>query len=53
MNLNIEHITSSSQLIWGSIYEVIDDTYLKKGKLFPIEFLDHCKKRKRTSKHTK
>ena len=29
MNLDIENIASSSQQIWISIYEVIDDTYLK------------------------
>ena len=45
MNLDIENIASSSQQIWRSIYEVIDDTYLKKMKLFPTEFLDHCKKK--------
>ena len=44
MNLVIENISSSSHQIWRSIYEVIDDTYLKKLELFPTEFSDHCKK---------
>ena len=29
INLDIENIESSSQQIWSSIYEVIDDKYLK------------------------
>ena len=34
MNTDITNIASSSQQIWRSLYEVIDDTYLRKGKLF-------------------
>ena len=44
MNLDIENISSTSQQIWKSIYEVIDDSYFKAVKLFPTECLDHCKK---------
>ena len=31
--------------IWGSKYEVIDDSYFKVVKLFPTQFLNHCKKK--------
>ena len=43
MNLDIENIASTSQQIWTSIYEVIHDSYFKAVKLFPTQFLDHCK----------
>ena len=44
MNLDIEKISSTSQKIWRSIYEVIFDDYFKAVKLFPTKVLDHCKK---------
>ena len=44
MNLDIENIASKSQQIWRSIYEVIHDDYFKAVKLFPTQFLNHCKK---------
>ena len=44
INLGIENIAISSQQIWRSIYELIDDSYFKSVKLFPTQFLDHCKK---------
>ena len=44
MSLDIDNITNSSQQIWRSVNEVIDETH-KKGKLFPTEFLDHGKKK--------
>ena len=43
MNLDIEKIASTSQQIWGSIYEVIHDDYFKAIILFPTNVLDHCK----------
>ena len=42
LSLVIENISSTSQQIWGSIYEVIDDSYFKTVKLFPTQVLDHC-----------
>ena len=44
MNLYIENISSTSQQIWRSIYEVIHDDYFNAVKLFPTQLLDHCKK---------
>ena len=38
MNLDTEKITSTSQQIWRSIYEVIHDDYFKAVKLFPTQF---------------
>ena len=46
MNLDLENIAITSQQVWISIYKVIDDSYFKSVKLFPTQFLDHCKKRK-------
>ena len=46
MNLYIENIASTSKTNWISIYEVIRDDYFKAVKLFPTQFLDHCKKKK-------
>ena len=43
MNLDIENISSTSRQIWRSIYEFIHDDYFKVVKLFPTQFLDHCK----------
>ena len=54
MNVYLENISSTSQQIWISIYEVIHDSYFKAVRLLPTKVLDHCKKkRKLTSKHTK
>ena len=44
MNIDIENISITSQEIWRSIYEVIHDDDFKTVKLFPTQFLDHCKK---------
>ena len=44
MNLEIENISSTSQHIWRSIYEVIDDSYFKAVQLSPTKNLEHCKK---------
>ena len=41
IHLDIESIASTSQQIWRSIYEVINDSYFKAVKLFPTNFLDH------------
>ena len=42
LNLDIENIVISSQQIWRSIYEVIDETFF--NEIFPTEYLDNCKK---------
>ena len=44
MNLDIENISSTNQKNWRSIYEGLHDDYFKAVKLFPTQFLDHCKK---------
>ena len=41
VNLDIENITSTSQQIWRSIYEVFHGYYYIAVKLFPTECLDH------------
>ena len=38
MDLDIEHIASTNQQIWISIYEVIHDYYFKVVKFFPSGF---------------
>ena len=38
MNLDIENISSTSQQIWRSIYEVIHDDYFKAVELSPTNF---------------
>ena len=43
MNSDIENIAITSQKIWISIYKVIHDDYFQAVKLFPTQFLDHCK----------
>ena len=53
INLDIENIANTSRKCWRSIYEVIHDDYFKAVRLSPTQFLEHCKKRKWTSKHTK
>ena len=45
INLDIENISSTSQKMWRSIYEVIHDDYFKAVKLFPTQFLDQCQKK--------
>ena len=45
MNLYIENISSTSQQIWRSIYEIIHDDYFKAVKLFPTKCLSHCLKK--------
>ena len=37
-NIDIENVASTSQQIWRSIYEVIQDDYFKAVKLFLTEF---------------
>ena len=45
LNLDIENIASTNQQFCRSIYEGIDDSYLKVIKLFPTECLDQCKEK--------
>ena len=42
MDLDIENISSTSQQIWRSVYEVIYDDYFKALKFFPTECLNQC-----------
>ena len=43
MNLAIENISSTSQQLQRSLYEVIHDDYFKSVRLFPTEFKTNVK----------
>ena len=42
MNIDVENISSKSQQIWRSIYEVFHGYYYIAVKLFPSKILNQC-----------